>query len=140
MPLNSNGTIKRGILSAFIYAATTVALAGYLDGYYARDLGTATTGYLLLLHVSTAGACLFAISFVLSFFNLRFSIITALAASILAWPYFGMLLPWIPWGHLIESLALSDWLDQYISILMLIVSTVYSVVQLRMSFRASVAD
>jgi hypothetical protein len=38
--------------------------------------------------------------------------------------------PVIPWRHLIEVLPYSDWLAQYTSILMLIISSVYSAAQL----------
>ena len=139
MLLNSGGAMKWRILSAFIYAATAFALWNYFDGYYARDLSRVKAVYIFLLHASTAGAWLFAISFALSLFRLRFGIGCGLAAGVLAWPYFCTLLPGIPWRHLIEVLPYSDWLAQYMSILMLIISSVYSMAQLRPLLRLPAA-
>jgi hypothetical protein len=132
-----SGAMKGRIVSAFIYALTALALWYYFDGYYARDLSRVKAVYIFLLHASTAGAWLFAISFVLALLSLRFGIVCALAAGVMAWPYFFTLLLGIPWRHLIDVLPYSDWLAQYISILTLIISSAYSVVQLRMFVRAS---
>ena len=125
------------IQSSVIYAFATLVLANYFDGYYALDLTGTRRLALSLLHISTAGACLFAVAFVLSLFNLRSGIVCGLAASALAWPYFGMVLPQIPWRNLIDVLPYSDWLALYAAILILTVSTAHSVVRCRILFRAA---
>jgi hypothetical protein len=121
--------MKPRYLAAAKYAFAAAALGDYFDGFYGLDLSRASRSLLLAAQVSTAGMWLFAIAVVLSLFRFRFGVMCGLCACALAWPFFGRLLVGLPWRHLIDVLCCSDWADQYLAIMALITSTVYSLAQ-----------
>lgn len=125
--------MRQKILASFIYGATAVAFGRLFDGLYG---GEPVTHRSALIYAATAGAFLFAIACILSFFTLRFAVGCALAASILSWPCFGIALFEIPWRKLISILPYSNWQDQLTAILALVVSSVYSAIRLRLLRRA----
>jgi hypothetical protein len=121
--------MKQKIISVAIYAITTLALWGFFDGLYG---GEPITRHLSLIHAATAGAILFAVACVLSSFSLRFGIACALAACILSWPFFAGELSAIlrVWRSLFSVVHYSPWGDRLAAVLMLTISSIYSVVQL----------
>ena len=128
--------MKKRILAAVVYVITAVALAGYFDGVYG---GEPITRHLGLIHTATAGATLFAVACLLSLFTLRFGVICGLVASILAWPFFGPIMVAIPWGRILQMLPYARWADTLAAILMLTISSIYSLAQLRSLFRSPAA-
>jgi hypothetical protein len=125
--------MKKRILSAVVYAITTLAVAGFFDGLY----GSApVTHHLGLIHTAIAGTILYASACLLSLFTLRFGVICGFLASILSWPFFGILVYAIPWRSLAPLLVESPtWRDQFAAILMLIIATAFSLEQLWFLFR-----
>jgi len=124
--------MKYRILSAAVYAITAVALADYFDALYGAG---PVTSHLGLIYSAIAGAVLFAVAFVLSMFTLRFGAICGLAACILSWPCFGIQLPGIPWTKLVSVAHYANWRFIFLAILMLAVSSAYSLWQLWLLFR-----
>ena len=129
--------MKRRIFSAVIYAITTLALAAFFDGLYR---GEPIPRHLAPIYAATAGVALFAVASVLLLFSLRFGAICGLAANVLSWPYFGLQLVTIPWGHVLEVLPYARWAETYAAILVLIISSAYSVSHLRFLLRAPAAS
>jgi hypothetical protein len=126
--------MKRKIISAIVYAATSVALAGFFDALYGAG---PVTRYLALIHLAIAGTVLFAVACVLSLFTLRVGVVCGLAGSVLSWPYFAIQISTIPWGSTVSILSHANWQDVLTAILALVVSSVYSVNRLRLSLRGS---
>ncbi len=126
--------MKQKIVSAFIYAVTTLALAYFFDGFYG---GEPSTRHLGLIHAATAGAILFAVACVLSLFSLRLGTVCTLAACILSWPFFsGNLFAILSvWRSLFSILRYSNWGASLAAVVMLIISSAYSINQARLLFR-----
>jgi hypothetical protein len=124
--------MKRKILSVVIYVTTAFALAEFFDGLYGAGPVTLHLG---LIHLAIAGTILFAVACILSLFTLRVGVVCGIAGGVLSWPYFAIQLPTIPWGSLVSILPHANWVDLMIAILVLVVSSVYSVNQLRMLLR-----
>lgn len=120
--------MKRRILSVLIYATTAFALAEFLDGLYGAG---PVTHHLALIHLAIAGTILFAAACILSLFTLRVGVVCGLGGVVLSWPYFALQMPAIPWGSLISILPHANWVDLLTAILVLVVSSVYSVNQLQ---------
>lgn len=130
--------MKQKIISAVIYAATTLALAYFFDGLYG---GEPITHHLGLIYAATAGAILFAVACVLSLLSLRFGTVCALAACILSWPLFsGNLFTILSvWRSLFSILRHSNWGASLAAVVMLIISSIYSLSRLKLAFRAPFA-
>ncbi|MGB9105850.1 MAG: hypothetical protein WCC59_13900 [Terriglobales bacterium] len=124
--------MTRKLIPAVVYAATAFAFAGFIDGLYG---GEPITHHLGLIHVATAGAILFAVACVLSLFTPRVGVVCALVGGVLSWPYFAIQVFAIPWGSIVSILPYANWQDLLTAILALVVSSVYSVNQLRLLFR-----
>src|SRR5271157_442627 len=122
-------------VSVVIYAVTALALADFFDSLYGAG---PVTHYFGLIHTAIAGAILFVVACVFSLFSLRIGIVIALAACILSWPFFaGELLAILRVLPVLFSLVhYSYWGARLASVLMLIVSSVYSLGRLRLMFRA----
>jgi hypothetical protein len=130
--------MKQRLLAAIVYLSTAVAQAVFFDGLYGAG---PVTHHLTLVHSAIAGAILFAIACPLSLFMSRFGILCGLTASILSWPFFGILLFATPWSSLVSLLVHSaDWRDHYTAIVMLIISSACSVSGLRSLFPGPVAN
>jgi hypothetical protein len=131
--------MRTRIASAAVYATTAFAFFGFFDGLYA---GEPPRGDLTLIHIATAGAILFAVAFLASLVALNLGVGCGFAACVLSWPYWGgvilIRLPWknFPWKNIMDLLLpYSQWTDILASLLMLIISTAYTLVQLWL-FRA----
>jgi hypothetical protein len=124
--------MKRKIISAVIYASTAFVLAEWFDALYG---GEPLTDYVGLIHLATAGTVLFAAACILSLFTLRVGVVCGLAGGVLSWPYFAIPIPIIPWSKLVSILPYSNWLNVLTAILVLVVSSIYSVSQLRLLLR-----
>jgi|SRR5882672_3156567 len=120
--------MKPKILSGIIYATTALALAQFFDALYA---GEPVTDHLGLNHLAIAGTILFAAACILSIFNLQAGVICGLAGAILSWPGFAFVMPTIPWGSFVSSFRYSNWGFLLTAILALVVSSAYSLNQLR---------
>jgi hypothetical protein len=125
--------VKRKIISALVYAATAFALAEFLDALYGAG---PLTGHVRLVQLAIAGTILFAAACMLSLFALRVGVFCALAGGVLSWPCLVIEVPGIPWGSLLSILPDANWQDLVIAILALVVSSVYSVTQLRLLLRS----
>ncbi len=79
---------------------------------------------------------MFVVAFVFSLFSLRSGIVCALAACVLSWPFFAGELSLIlgVWRSLLSVVHYSDWGARLAAVLMLIVSSVYSLSQSRLLF------
>ena len=124
--------MKRKILSLVIYVTTAFALAEFFDGLYGAGPVTHRLG---LIHLAIAGTILFAAACILSLFTLRVGVVCGIAGGVLSWPYFAIQMPTIPWGRLASIFPHAHSVDLLIAILVLVVSSVYSVNQLRMLLR-----
>jgi hypothetical protein len=133
--LLSSVGVKRKIISAAVYAATSFALAGFFDGLYGAG---PVTRYLGVIHLAIAGTILFAVACVLSLFTLRVGVICGLCACVLSWPYFAIQIPTIPWNRVFAVLHYANWQDLMTAILALVVSSAYSVNRLRLLLRGSI--
>jgi hypothetical protein len=78
--------MKPRILSAIIYASTTVAVALFFDGLYG---GEPIRHHLGLIHTASLGACLFAAATLLSLFSVRLGVICGFAWTLLSLPRVG---------------------------------------------------
>lgn len=125
--------MKQRISAAVIYAMTSLVLAGYFDSLYGAGPVTHRLG---LIHAAFAGALLFVVACAMSLFALRLGVACGVVASILSWPYFGPRLLAIPWSRFIQVLPHAMWADTYAAILMLIISSAYSAIRLRLLLRA----
>lgn len=120
--------MKRRIISAVVYAATFLALAGFFDSLYGAG---PVTGYLAAIHLALAGTVLLAAASISSFFAPRVGVVCGAAGSVLAWPCFAAVMPTIPWPSIFSILPYSNWQDLLTAILALTVSSIYSVTRLR---------
>jgi hypothetical protein len=126
--------MKQKIISLVIYAITTFALAGFFDGLYGGEPIPHRMWLIWVqIYAASAGTVLFAVACVLSPFSLRFGIACALAACLLSWPFFAGQLSAIlsVWRSLFSTVHYPAWGDRLAAVLMLILSSIYSVVQLR---------
>ncbi len=127
--------MKQKTVSVVIYAITALALAYYFDSLYGAG---PVARHLELIHTAIAGAILFVVACVLSVFSLRFGTVCALAACVLWWPFFSSNLFAIlsVWRSLFSILHHSNWEASLQSVLMLIISSIYSLSRLRLLLRA----
>ena len=65
-------------------------------------------------------------------FSLRLGIICGLVAGILSWPLFGIELPRIPWARIFSILPYANWRYTFAALGMLVISSVYSLVPMRL--------
>jgi hypothetical protein len=124
--------MKHKFVSTIIFAITALAIGNFFDGLYGAG---PVTHYFGLIHTAVAGAILFVIACAFSLFSSRFGIVCALAACILSWPYFGIQLFAIPWDSIFSLMRYPEWRDKFAAILGLVISSVYSVTQLRLLWR-----
>jgi hypothetical protein len=125
-------TMKYKIVSALVYGITALDLANFFDSVYGA--GPISSNYIGLTHVAIAGAILFAVACLLSLFNLRMGITCGLVACILSWPFFAGELSLIlgVWRGLFSVVGYAYWTARLASVWMLIVSSIYSLSQLRL--------
>jgi heme exporter protein D len=133
--LSAGGNVKRKFLSAVIYATTAFALAESFDSLYGAGPVTHELG---LIHLAIAGTILFTVACILSLFTLRAAVVCGLAGGVLSWPYFAIPIPTIPWGSLVSILPYANWMALLTTLLALVVSSVYSVNQLRILLRGRI--
>jgi hypothetical protein len=86
------------------------------------------------VYSATAGLVLFAVACLLCLLTPRWAAICALSGAVLSWPEAALALSAVPWSHL-------TWFVRYrpenaVAVLCLIVSSAYSVNQVRLLFRA----
>jgi hypothetical protein len=126
--------MKRKVILALIYAATALTLLGFFDALYGAG---PVTHHLGLIRCGLGGAVLFAIACVISPFNARFGIVCALAASVLCWPFFAGELSLILHAGLsvLSEVRYAMWGDRLAAVLMLTISSVYSLSRLRLLLR-----
>jgi hypothetical protein len=123
--------MKQRIPSPVIYLISALALVFYFDALY----GGPVTHRLGTIHAGIAGATLFVVACVLSLFSLRVGLVCGLAASILSWPYFGVLLFVFPWRGVPEILHYAMWGDTLSALLILIIASIYSLSKIGLSLR-----
>jgi len=129
--------MRQKIASAVLYATTVLVLAIWFEDVDGMEPGP-ITGYFGLIQTAIGGMILLAIACLLSLLTERLTIVCGLVACILSWPYFGPLLFGAPWGRLASLIAgLPLWRDEFAAIVMLVVSSVYSVAQLRSLLRGT---
>ena len=126
--------MKHKIVSALVYGITALSLADFLDSVYGA--GPIFQKYVGLTHVAIAGAILFAVACLLSLFNERLGIACGVVACILSWPLFSRELSVAlgVWRSLHSVLGYAYWTARIASVGMLIVSSIYSLSQLRLLF------
>ena len=120
--------MKQKILSAVIYATAAFTLSQFFDSLYGAG---PVTSHLGLIHVAIAGTILVAGASISSLFGRRVGIVCGLGGSILSWPYFAIVIPAIPWGSVVSIFPYSNWAELLTAILALVVSSAYSLNQLR---------
>src|SRR4051812_39162779 len=81
------GPIRSRIISAMVYAVTVIPFFDYFDGLYS---GEPIRGDMTLIHTATAGAIVFAIASLTSFWAVPVGLVCGLAASTLSWPFWGL--------------------------------------------------
>jgi hypothetical protein len=84
------------------------------------------TRYMGVIHLAITGTIVLAAACILSLFTLRLGAVFALAGSVLAWPYFAIQMPKIPWGSIVSVLPHANWHYELTTIVVLVVSTGYS--------------
>jgi hypothetical protein len=124
-------SMKLKFVPAALYATTAFSVAADLDSLYgAGPLTNSPTR----IHLAVAGAALFALAFLLSLVKLRLGIVCGFIAGIVSWPLVGIEMAVIPWTSLPGVLPLAHWSDILAAVLMLTVSSAYSLVQARFLF------
>jgi hypothetical protein len=123
--------VRQKIISAVIYLATVLFVGMFFDGLFG---GEPITRHKSLVYAATFGLILFAASCVLSFFSQRFAVIIGLTAAVLSWPLFAIELFAVPWGDLVWFTRYRP--DTLAAILVLIMSSAYSVYALRALVRS----
>jgi hypothetical protein len=127
--------MRRKIPSAVIFAITVVAFAIWFEDVDGMEPGP-ITGYIGLIQTAIAGMILLSLACLLSLLTTRVAIVCGLFGCVLSWPYFGPLLFGTPWGRLASLIAGSSlWRDEFAAIVLLMVTSVYSVAQLRSLLR-----
>jgi len=116
---------KRRLVSAVVYATSTITVVGIVDFLYGAAPDVSRLVYLLI-----AGIALFGLACALSFFTPRWATICALCAAALLWPLLAPEFGRMNWGRNL------GWLIRYepdtpMAILSLLVSSIYSIRQLR---------
>jgi hypothetical protein len=124
--------MKHKIISATIYGITAWDLAVFFRHFYGASQFSPT--YYGLVNVAVIGATLFVLALVFSLFTPRLATVCALVACILSWPFFSVGLSPIlrSWQTVFSVLHYSYGEARLISLYMLIVSTVYSLSELRL--------
>jgi hypothetical protein len=126
--------MKRKLLSVVLYATTSFALAVYWEALYGA--GPIKTSVLMYLAIS--GTVLFAVSCVMLLISSQVGLSCAITAGLLSWPYFVIHVPTIPWSRLLSAVSNnSRWLFLLIAILALVVTSIYSLNQLRCFVRGN---
>jgi hypothetical protein len=128
--------MKRKVFFAVIYATTSISLLGFFDAFY----GAGPVPYHPLTHCAIGGSVLFAIACVVSLFHLRSGIVCALVASLFCWPFFAGELSMVlrVWRSLV-SVVVRDygmWNDRLAALLTLMLSSAFSLSQLRRFWQA----
>jgi hypothetical protein len=117
--------MKQKFLAALLYAAAALATANWLDYGLAEGYQ-----YKALMEIAVAGSVAFGIAFLVALFKFRFGVIAGSLASCLAWPYFAVLLAFVPWSGLVPFVRYRyHGADQLVALACLVVVTVYLVVQ-----------
>lgn len=129
--------MNQKILSSVIYALTAFTLWGRLEVFYGEPITHPL--FVAMVHATSGGAILFVIAFVMSFFSVRLGVFCGLAAIILSVPFLFVEVGIFPWRHLIEDLGYNFWADTLAAIIMLIISSAYTLAQLRLWYRARAA-
>jgi hypothetical protein len=130
--------MKQKIISVVIYAATALALAYFFDSLYGA---APITHHFGLIHTAMAGAILFVVAAVLSLFAARPEIMCAMVACGLSWPLFAGELAAIlsVWRNMFSVVHYAYWGARLTAVLMLIISSIYSLNRSRLLFRAPVS-
>lgn len=127
-------SMKLKLVPAVLYATTAFSTAVDLDSLYGA---APVTHALMRVHLAIAGAALFAVAFLLSLITPRFGIVCGVLASVMSWPYVGSEMVAIPWAKLTDVLPNARFAPQVAAVLMLTLSSAYSLVQARFLFRTS---
>jgi hypothetical protein len=123
--------MKQKLVAVAVYLVTSLALALYFESLFGA--GPVTLRPQLLIGI--VGAILFVPALVLSIFELRLGVMCGLAASALSWSCLGDVLVSIPWESILRILPYARWADILVAIVMLIISSIYSLAQLRLFFK-----
>ena len=118
--------MKKRILTACMYLLAAIAVAEYFDALYG---GGPVTKHLGVVHAGIASAAVLAVGCLLSLFKLELGAGCGLIGCSLAWPYFRHILISFPWTKLFEVLPYAMWADSLAALVVLIVASIYSVVQ-----------
>lgn len=121
--------MKQKIISAIVYAATSLAFADYFDAFFGA--GPISYQWWLkwgVIYAAIVGAVLFAIAALVSLSKVRLGVGCALVACLLSWPFFASELAAIlrVWRSVFHVVHYSMWGDRLAAVVMLIVSTIYS--------------
>jgi hypothetical protein len=124
--------MKHKIISATIYGITAGDLAVFFKHFYGASQFSPT--YFGLVNVALIGVILFVLALVFSLFTPRLGTVCALVACVLSWPFFSVgLSPTLrSWQTVVSVMRYSYGAARLISLYMLIVSTVYSLSELRL--------
>ena len=122
------------ILLSVLYAVTALCMAGFFDGLYA---GEPITRHRALIYLASGSLGLFLAASVLSFFKRKVGLGIGLLAAILAWPFFAIQLAVLPWYEL--SWYLRYRFDSWTTLLTLIVSSIFTLAQIRSLVRTQSA-
>jgi hypothetical protein len=90
--------MRQKIVTAILYAVTSISLWAFLDAIYGAG---SITRYNILVYSATLGLGLFIVACLLAPFQRHWSIRCAVAGAVLSWPEFILVLSAVPWGNLI---------------------------------------
>ena len=126
--------MKKRIPLTVAYAVTFVILTLFFQDIDGMEPGPIKAQF-GLIQIAVVGGVLFAVGCILSLFTARYGIFCGTFASALSLPYFVGLVLHLPWNRL-GALTLGSplWRDQLGAILMVFISSVYSLVRLKFSF------
>jgi hypothetical protein len=118
--------MKNRIVAIALYAVTAVCFLLYFEALYTGEPVARHQG---MIYAAAAGSVLFGIACILSVVWRRAGAIAALVSAVLSWPYFSVQIWTVPWGNL--GWFVRYRIDTAAAILLLIVSTIWSIHDLR---------
>lgn len=118
---------KTKISATVFYASACVATANWLDYGLAEGYGGKA-----LMYLAAVGSAALLVAAITALFTPRYGIVAGSAALCLLWPYFALLMFFIPWGRLLWLGKVQyHGMDQILALFFLLIATAYSLTQRR---------
>jgi hypothetical protein len=137
LPENGLTVMKSRVIPAVLYAFTALVLANWFEDVDGMEPGPIPFPHIGSIQIAIIGTVVFAIACLASLANLRYGVALGLLACVLSWPYFAGILLSTPLRRLASLLGDSTlWRHEYSALLLLAISSAYSLAHLRYTRRA----